>query len=96
MIRQTTVYCCIQTAIEKFIASDFQWRSRVPRGALERLERHELKSSRVVLRGLEGSNPLRLPGGDATPERVNAPYSTYVSAGLRYTTHSHARAISPN
>gem|GEM_PF-5025483 len=25
-------------------------------------------------------------GGDATPERVNAPYSTYLSAGLRYTT----------
>jgi hypothetical protein len=25
-------------------------------------------------------------GGDATPERVNAPYSTDLSAGLRYTT----------
>jgi len=39
-------------------------------------------------------------GGDATPERVNAPYSTYVSAGLRYTTRqtgseASARKIAP-
>jgi hypothetical protein len=29
--------------------------------AFERLERHESKGSRAVLRGLEGSNALRLP-----------------------------------
>ena len=34
---------------------------RVPRRAFERLERHESKGSRAVLRGLEGSNALRLP-----------------------------------
>jgi hypothetical protein len=34
---------------------------RVLRGAFERLERHESKGSRAVLRGLGGSNALRLP-----------------------------------
>jgi hypothetical protein len=36
-------------------------RNRVPRGAFERLERYDGKPSRTVLRGLEGSNALRLP-----------------------------------
>ena len=31
-------------------------------------------------------------GGDATPERVNAPYSTYLSAGCRYTAKYERRA----
>ena len=34
---------------------------RVPHRAFERLERHELKDSRAVLRGLKRSNALRLP-----------------------------------
>ena len=38
------------------------WHHRVPQGALARLERHEGKLSRAVLRGLGGSNPARLPG----------------------------------
>ena len=35
---------------------------RVPRGALERLERHKPKGFRAVLRGLGSSNAPRLPG----------------------------------
>ena len=37
---------------------------RVPRGALERLERHKPKGFRAVLRGLGSSNAPRLPGAD--------------------------------
>ena len=37
--------------------------SRVPRGAFERLELHEWKHSRVVLRGGGGGNATSLPGG---------------------------------
>jgi hypothetical protein len=39
------------------------WHDRVPQGALARLELLEGKLSRAVLRGLDGSNPVQLPGG---------------------------------
>src|SRR5712671_4532060 len=39
------------------------WHDRVPQGAFARLELLEGKLSRAVLRGLDGSNPARLPGG---------------------------------
>jgi hypothetical protein len=42
---------------------------RVLGRAFERLERHESKGSRAVLRGLEGSNALRLPD----PAQVRTP-----------------------
>jgi len=42
------------------------WHHRVPQGAFERLELLEGKLSRAVLRGLGGSNPARLPGGEET------------------------------
>src|SRR5712691_3981050 len=42
------------------------WHHRVPQGAFERLELLEGKLSRAVLRGLSGSNPARLPGGEET------------------------------
>src|SRR4029453_10475075 len=44
------------------IARCSPWHDRVPQGALARLERHAGKFARVVLRGLGGSNPARLPG----------------------------------
>ena len=61
MIRQITESCCIQIAIESFIAKNYQWRNRVLKGTSERLERNEPKGSRCVLRGLDGSNPIWLP-----------------------------------
>ena len=39
-------------------------RSRVPRGAFERLELHEGKLSCAVLRGLGSRNAPRLPGAE--------------------------------
>jgi hypothetical protein len=47
--------CC------RSIANRSTWHNRVPHGAFERLERHAGKLARVVLRGLDGSNPVRLP-----------------------------------
>src|SRR5215472_298203 len=56
--------CCFTpTVTDKFIAKDFQWLSRVPQGALERLERYAGKLARTVLRGLGGGNASRLLGG---------------------------------
>ena len=63
-IRQTTGYSCIPTVIGRSIANRLTWHNRVPHGAFERLERHAGKLARVVLRGLDGSNPARLPGAN--------------------------------
>jgi hypothetical protein len=68
---QITVYSCTPTAIGRSIANSWTWHYRVPQGAFERLELLEGKLSRVVLRGLGGSNPARLPGvlGNQHPYR---------------------------
>src|ERR1700757_5083650 len=64
-IRQTTVCSCIPPVTDKSIAKRWTEHHRVLQGALERLELLEGKLSRAVLRGLGGSNPARLPGGDS-------------------------------
>src|SRR2546426_12107619 len=61
-IRRTTGRSCIPTVTGRSIANRLTWHNRVPHGAFERLERHAGKLARVVLRGLDGSNPVRLPG----------------------------------
>ena len=61
-IRRTTGCSCIPTVTGRSIANRLTWHHRVPHGAFERLERHAGKLARVVLRGLDGSNPVRLPG----------------------------------
>src|SRR5438128_11348702 len=65
-IPQTTVSSCTPTATGRSIANSRMWHHRVPQGAFERLELLEGKLSRAVLRGLSGSNPARLPGGEET------------------------------
>ena len=61
-IRRTTGCSCIPTVTGRSIANRSTWHHRVPHGAFERLERHAGKLARVVRRGLDGSNPVRLPG----------------------------------
>ena len=60
-IAARTEYSCTRSVIGKSIAAEYTWRNRVPRGALERLERHNAKALRAVLRGLGASNGLWLP-----------------------------------
>jgi transposase len=60
-IAARTEYSCTRSAIGKSIAAEYTWRNRVPRGALERLERHNAKALRAVLRGLGVSNGPWLP-----------------------------------
>jgi hypothetical protein len=61
----------IQSAMIGFTASTFLFRNRVsPKEAFEGLELCERKLSCTVLRGLDGSNPVRLlgdPSGGAQP-----------------------------
>jgi hypothetical protein len=61
-LRRLTGGSCIPTVTGRSIANRSSWHNRVPHGALERLERHAGKLARVVLRGLDGSNPVWLPG----------------------------------
>jgi hypothetical protein len=56
-----TAFYFIQSAMTGFIASAFLYRNRVSRKeAFEGLELCEGKLSCTVLRGLDGSNPVRL------------------------------------
>jgi hypothetical protein len=56
-----TAFYSIQSAMTGFIASAFLSRNRVsPKEAFEGLEPCEGKLSCTVLRGLDGSNPVRL------------------------------------
>jgi hypothetical protein len=48
------------------------WHDRVPQGAFARLELLEGKLSRAVLRGLDGSNPVRLPGVEGCAAQKSA------------------------
>ncbi|MGA7629534.1 MAG: group II intron maturase-specific domain-containing protein, partial [Terriglobales bacterium] len=58
-----TAFYFIQSAMTGFIASEFLSRNRVsPKEAFEGLELCERKLSCTVLRGLDGSNPVRLLG----------------------------------
>jgi hypothetical protein len=58
-----TAFYFIQSAMTGFIASAFLSRNRVsPKEAFEGLELCERKLSCTVLRGLDGSNPVRLLG----------------------------------
>jgi hypothetical protein len=58
-----TAFYFIRSATTRLIASIFMYRSRVsPKEAFEGLELCEGKLSRTVLRGLDGSNPVRLLG----------------------------------
>ena len=56
------------------------WHDRVPQGALARLELLEGKLSRAVLRGLDGSNPVRLPGIGETYRKATRPDPTHWNA----------------
>ena len=76
-IRQTTGCSCIPTVIGRSIANRSTWHHRVPHGAFERLERHAGKLARVVLRGLDGSNPVRLPGARRAGECVGVSGSLF-------------------
>ena len=65
MVRKAprTAFYFIQSAMTGFIASAFLSRNRVSlKEAFEGLELCEGKLSRTVLRGLDGSNPVRLLG----------------------------------
>jgi hypothetical protein len=58
-----TAFYFIQSAMTGFIANEFLSRNRVsPKEAFEGLELCEGKLSCTVLRGLDGSNPVRLLG----------------------------------
>jgi hypothetical protein len=60
---QKTVFYFIRSAMTGFTASAFLSRNRVsPKEAFEGLELCERKLSCTVLRGLDGSNPVRLLG----------------------------------
>jgi hypothetical protein len=63
-----TAFSFIQSAMTGFTVSAFLFRNRVsPKEAFEGLELCEGKLSCTVLRGLDGSNPVRLLGdSDAT------------------------------
>ena len=63
-----TAFYFIQSAMTGFIASAFLSRNRVSlKEAFEGLELCERKLSCTVLRGLDGSNPVRLLGWRGTP-----------------------------
>ena len=65
MVRKAprTAFYFIQSATTGFIAGKFLSRNRVsPKEAFEGLELCERKLSCTVLRGLDGSNPVRLLG----------------------------------
>jgi hypothetical protein len=58
-----TAFCFIPSAMTGFTTSAFLSRNRVsPKEAFEGLELCERKLSCTVLRGLDGSNPVRLLG----------------------------------
>src|ERR1700730_15656201 len=58
-----TAFCFIPSAMTGFTTSAFLSRNRVsPKEAFEGLELWERKLSCTVLRGLDGSNPVRLLG----------------------------------
>jgi hypothetical protein len=60
---QKTAFYFIRSAMTGFTASAFLSRNRVsPTEAFEGLELCDWKLSRTVLRGLDGSNPVRLLG----------------------------------
>src|SRR4051794_24696364 len=73
-IRSRTACSCIRIATNRSIAKGWMLENRVPRGAFERLELHEWKHSRAVLRGGGGGNATSLPGGPIVPvgERLGA------------------------
>jgi len=54
------------------IAKVSPYRTRVAQGALERLERHAVKSARVVLRGLGGSNASRILDEESGSQNTNS------------------------
>jgi hypothetical protein len=63
---QTTAFYFIQSAMTGFTVRAFLSRNRVsPKEAFEGLELCERKLSCTVLRGLDGSNPVRLLGNRA-------------------------------
>src|SRR5262249_34300745 len=88
-IRRTTGCSCIPTVTGRSIANRSTWHNRVPHGAFERLERHAGELARVVLRGLDGSNPVRLPGANwNVPMSVCMVYEPAMSAAATRWTSS--------
>jgi hypothetical protein len=66
-----TAFYFIQSAMTGFIASTFLSRNRVsPKEAFEGLELCEGKLSCTVLRGLDGSNPVRLLDHPVPPAQI--------------------------
>src|SRR3954469_22111786 len=62
--RSRTVCSYIRTVTSRSTAKGSMLGNRVPWGALERLELHEWKHSRAVLRGGGGGDATPLPGAD--------------------------------
>jgi hypothetical protein len=73
-IRSRTACSCIRPATNRFTAKVWTWVSRVPRGAFERLELHEWKHSRAVLRGGGDGDVTSLP--DVRHEATDGPVMT--------------------
>ena len=93
MVRKAprTAFYFIQSAMTGFTVSAFLSRNRVsPKEALEGLELCEGKLSCTVLRGLDGSNPVRLLGDSTGIRSFSHSFTAHCFVGITVITRKFA------